>query len=105
MRRFRVSLRGRDFVLTLDRERQRLGFHTTRVVEAASAAEARERALALLAEHAAVARPTNGPEDPAPVVLVDAVEPLPWWARVPARQPGLAFYPEDASETAERPLA
>lgn len=51
MRRYRVFLRGRDFILNVEDERQRLGFHTTRFVEADNPGlyrllQERDRALA-----------------------------------------------------------
>jgi hypothetical protein len=94
MAKFRVQLCGRHLQLELDGERQELGFHTTRFVEATSADQARARALESIEQHPAVATQLRE-HTPGFAVLVEAVELLPADHHAPPKQPGLAFYPEE----------
>ncbi|MCZ8133316.1 MAG: hypothetical protein O9284_18780 [Steroidobacteraceae bacterium] len=72
MPRYRVVLEGRNFWLTLDDTPARVGFYTTRCVEAAGPAEAEHAAIDLLRAEGQLA-PLNEPDDP-PLVFVDEIE-------------------------------
>ena len=100
MATYRVQLCGRHLQLEIDGARQELGFYTTRFVEATSTEEARERALAAIALHPAVAAQVRE-RTPTFAVLVEAVELLTAGQAAPANQLGLAFFPEGE----EPPLA
>jgi len=87
-------------VLLLDVETQkieRLGFYTTRWVQAASAEEAGRLARAVVLDEFATTGTKNPPEDPIQVA-VDQVARVSWFEmarRGPGR--GFTFYPDGAS--------
>ena len=97
MGRYEVQVHGRRMSLLVEGEAMR-GFLTTRFVEAASEAEARDAALLLIGQHPAVVAALDGPEQSRPVILTGHVSRLPWWKRLPRVQPGLAFYGDAPDE-------
>jgi hypothetical protein len=97
--RYRVLLNGRNCLIERDEERRLMGFWTTRCVDAATADEARARAIDLIRIDPAFRALLNGPSDPQPVVLVDKIERVGWWdGRTDT--PDLGFY----IDRNERPL-
>ena len=88
MQRFRVSVRGRGLWISLDDELERVEFQVARIVDAATAEEAQDKALALVAGDPK-AQPLPGHE--APVLTVELVEPS---SADLGQQPGFAFYPD-----------
>jgi hypothetical protein len=71
---YRVRLHGRNIVRDIDGRRELQNFITTRVIEAATGEHAAEQALELIYNIPELKEPLNGPDDPFPVVLVEAVE-------------------------------
>lgn len=95
MPHYRVYLNGVNFWLQVDGKRQRMGFYTTRFVEAANLDDAELAAVDELRAEGKL-KPLNDRGDPARV-LVDRIDEVSI-ADVPAVRPGLAFFPDD-SET------
>lgn len=71
---YRVRLLGRNIVKEVEGRRELLNFVTTRVLDAASEAQASEQALELIYQDPSLQEPLNGPDDPLPIVLVEEVE-------------------------------
>ena len=99
MPKFRVMLKGAPvFLLDLDSNKtQRLGFYTTRWVEAASPEDAAAIATRLVLEELA-ARGTKNPPDQPVHVAVEELAVVSWFEAIrrgPGR--GYTFYPDDAS--------
>lgn len=73
---FRVLLRGESFRMLFDGEPQRVGFYTTRFVEASDPEEAENRAVQLLREdewlRGAVLNERNDP----PMLYAEEIEPV-----------------------------
>jgi hypothetical protein len=95
---YRVILSGGNLLIDVDGEEGRYSFEVARFVEAASAEEAAERALALVRTSPQLARGVrNEPGEP-PTCRVDAVQPLAPDEAAPAKQPGFRFYPEESDD-------
>lgn len=88
VQRYMVTVHGSGFWISLDNELQRVEFRVARIVEAANAGEAQQKALALVAGDAK-ARPLPG--HPPPVLVVEGVEPS---LADLSPQPGFAFHPD-----------
>ena len=102
MKKFRVFLSGRNFWWDFAGEGpKRMGWFTTRWVEAADREEAAKVAVeALRSEPKMVERfgiLRNDPADP-PVIVADEIEEVPSFDEADARQPGLAMYDDNAED-------
>jgi hypothetical protein len=92
MKKFRVVLRGENFWMSFDGAAQRLGFYTTRFVEAADQAEAEHRAVDMLRRDAKLhGKVLNDKSDP-PLIFAEEIEELDSFDGVESMTPGLAFY-------------
>jgi hypothetical protein len=94
---YRVFLNGQNLWLQLDSSPKRLGFYTTRFVEANDAEHAELVAVKLLREEGKLSA-LNDRGDP-PRVFVERVEEVEL-ADVPAVVPGFTFYPDDRDPNA-----
>jgi hypothetical protein len=89
---YRVFLEGRNFWIEIDESQQRLGFYTTRFVEAPSEDDAEKIGISLIRSDKRL-NPRNHRNDP-PRIDVSEIEEVDE-ADVPDLPPGYAFYPED----------
>jgi hypothetical protein len=89
---FRVVVNGENFWLQVDGQQARMGFYTTRFVEAENALEAGHAAVRLLRIEGKLA-PLNAHSDP-PRVSIDKAE-LVDAADVPVAIPGFTFYADE----------
>jgi hypothetical protein len=99
MRRFRVMLQGAP-VLLLDVDSQevnRLGFYTTRWIQAESAEEAGRLASRMVLDELMKTGTKNPPEHPIHVAVDEVVEAS--WFEMLRRAPGrgFTFYPDDSN--------
>ena len=92
MPHYRVTLEGENFWLRIDDQPRRMGFFTTRFVEAPGSEQAGPAAVGLLRAEGKL-KPLNDPADP-PRVRFDEIEEVKQ-AEVPSVTPGLAYYPDD----------
>jgi hypothetical protein len=96
MPKYRVFLNGQNFLLSVDGERGKYGFYTTRCVEAADASSAASEAVERLRlERSLGELGLNAPDDP-PRLAVERVEELETFKGVENLAPGLTFYPEES---------
>jgi hypothetical protein len=93
-----VTINGRNFLLEVDGQVRRVGFYTTREVEAADAAEAEVAAIQCMREDAELRARVRNPADDPPMLFVEEIAPID--AIDPDKPvPGLVFY-DDGSEDA-----
>jgi hypothetical protein len=92
MPHYRVLLRGENFWLRIDERPRRMGFFTTRFVEAPDVEQAGQAALALLRGEGRL-KPRNEATD-APLVFFDEIEEV-QAADIQVVATGLSFYPDD----------
>ena len=94
MPRYSVSIRGVNFLVRTDGEPKRLGFHTTRYVEAPDRAAAEDAAVTMLRGTESLREIVlNGRNDP-PMLYAEEINELDPAFDDPARpQPGLTWFP------------
>jgi len=97
MAHYRVLVNGVNFWLLVEDTPKRMGFFTTRFVEAASPEEAELAAVDLLRAERKL-KPLNERSDP-PRVFVEGIEEV-LAADIPAVLPGFTFFPDDGETDA-----
>jgi hypothetical protein len=91
---YRVLLRGQNFLLNYEGKVQRLGFYTTRFVEADNEAAAEEKALARLRDDPTLrAAVLNEQSDP-PMMFIEEISQLDSFDGLNLPGVGLSFYAE-----------
>jgi hypothetical protein len=93
MSHYRVRLSGKNFLLKFEDRLQRVGFFTTRFVEAQDSSAAENAGVGLLRSEGRL-KPMNDQSDP-PRVFVDEVEEV-TSDDVPSVVEGFTFFPEEA---------
>ena len=92
MPHYRVVLRGENFWLRIDGRLTRMGFRTTRFVEADDPDEAADFAVGLLLGEGRLQCANDAADRPR--MFIDSVEPVDG-ADVPDVVPGLTLYPDE----------
>jgi hypothetical protein len=92
-KRFRVLLKGDGFLIIVNDELQRVGFFTTRVLDAATSEAAATIALRILWLDERLESRRNLPEDPASL-RVEEVEEVSWFFRRFRPPSGFSFFIE-----------
>ena len=95
MPHYRVKLAGENFRLTVEGKRMKLGFVTTRLVEARDEAQAELEAVRLIREDPTLAEVHNERADP-PMIYCEGIDEVEGTESASAVQPGFTFYPEEA---------
>ena len=93
-KKFRVLVNGKNFIIEMEGEGlQRMGFFTTRFVEASSPEHAENTAVDMIRTKLSQAV-KNLPEDP-PLMFVDELEELSEFPSNTKAGTGFSFYPDD----------
>ena len=95
-----VRLRGENFVIEVEGEARRMGFHTTRWVRAKDAREAELAAVALVRNDESLRQATRRDAPVEPRIFLEEIVPQPWWKGFRSGT-GYAFWDMD-EEDAER---
>ena len=95
MPHYRVKLAGENFRLTLEGKIWKLGFLTTRLVEAPDEAQAELNAVKLIREDQKLSGVLNERADP-PMIYCEGIEEIEPFDPAAVVQPGFTFYPEEA---------
>ncbi len=95
MPHYRVLMNGRNFWLRNEDKQERMGFYTTRFLEAKNAEAAELAAIELLRVDDQL-KPLNDRRDP-PRVFVDEIEEIDP-AKVPLVVRGFTFFPDNEAE-------
>ncbi len=96
IKRFKVQLHGKNFLLNLDGELKKYGFHATKFVKAESPQEAEKIAVILMHQNPYFRKTVlNGRVDPPKIGLeaIKEVSFLQFFAKKSTT--GFTFYPED----------
>lgn len=96
MKKYRVFINGQNFLLNFDDRVQKMGFYTTRFVEAATPEDAEQAAIQMMREGKLNGIVLNEKGDPAMLYVDEIVE-----VKKLQRDWGLGFYPENESEDDE----
>ncbi len=98
MKKYKVFVRGENFLMNLSGAPQKLGFYTTRFVEAANEEAAEYAVMDLLrADPKLVKSVLNEGSDP-PMMYAEEVEELKSFNGFLAPGTGFTFYPEEGKE-------
>jgi hypothetical protein len=101
MGRYRVLVRGANFLLELEGERRRFGFYATRFVRAASRQEAEAKAVELVrSDEQLITGVLNEADDP-PMLYVEEAEKLGPLRGLAGANAGFTFYREEPGDTTE----
>jgi len=96
MKHFRVFLRGANFLLTFDGQQTRMGFYTTRFVQANNPEGAELLAVDLLRSDKTLRRAANLKTDP-PMIFADEIAEVAA-DDVPDVSSGFTFFPHGDSD-------
>lgn len=95
MKKFRVFVRGENFLINLDDVQQKLGFYTTRYVEALNEEAAECVVMDMLRGDPKLAKGVlNNKSDP-PMMYAEEVEEIDSFKGLPLPGTGFAFYPDE----------
>ena len=96
MKRYRVQLRGENFLLDLDGDNGKFGFKTTRVIKANSCDEAKRIALILIHHDLNQSSHIIKNTPDAPRVIAEKIEELKFFQFVSKKkQQGFSFFSEE----------
>jgi hypothetical protein len=98
MKKYKVLVRGQNFLLNLNGEDQRLGFYTTVFVEGENEEEAEERAIALLRDNQEFARSILNEKTDSPMMFVEEITELESFDGLHLSRTGFSFYREADKE-------
>jgi hypothetical protein len=91
MKKYKVLIRGENFLMRLDSIKQKLGFYTTRFVEASDEEEAEYAVMDLL--RVELASGVLNQETDTPMMYAEEIEELRSFDGHPFPGTGLAFFP------------
>jgi hypothetical protein len=97
-KKYKVLVRGENFLLNVDGENQKLGFYTTRFVEAPNEAAAEEMAIALLRDDPKLHGVLNEQAD-APIMFAEKIVELTSFEGLKLPGTGFVFYPQENQES------
>lgn len=98
MKKYKVFVRGENFLINLDGVNQKMGFYTTRFVEAENEEAAEYAVMDMLRSDPKLVKGVlNEGSDP-PMMYAEEIEELKSFKEFPVPGTGFAFYPEGSEE-------
>ena len=94
-KKYKVLVRGDNFWLNLEGENQKLGFYTTRFVEAQNEDEAEEKAIALLRNDPKLRSGVLNEQSDSPVMFAEEIVELNSFDGLKIPGTGFIFYPKE----------
>ncbi len=98
MKKYKVFVRGENFLINLDGVNQKMGFYTTRFVEAESEEAAESAVMDLLRSDPKLIKGVLNEESDSPMMYAEEIEELKSFKGFPVPGTGFAFYPEEGEE-------
>ena len=95
MKKYKVLIRGENFLMNLDGRDQRLGFYTTAFVEGQDEGEAGERAIDLVRDDLEFRRSVLNEQSDSPMMFADEIHELESFDGLNLPRTGFAFFPEE----------
>ena len=92
MKKFRVLVRGENFLLESEGAVKRFGFYTTRFVEALDKDEAERRAVESLRQEDRLRGGVLNDQSDPPMLFAEEIDEISSFEAIEDRSPGLAFY-------------
>ncbi|HEX6733126.1 MAG TPA: hypothetical protein VF074_24100 [Pyrinomonadaceae bacterium] len=96
MKKFRVFVRGENFLINLDRMNQKPGFYTTRFVEAEDEEAAEYAVMDLLRSDPKLVKAVLNEKSDPPMMYAEKIEELDSSEAFPDPAVGFAFYGEES---------
>ena len=97
MKKFRVFLRGENFLMTVDGTTKRLGFYTTRFLEAPDKEEAEQKAVESLRQNERLRNGVLNDRSDPPLLFAEEIEEIPSFDGIENRDLGLGFFEDESS--------
>ena len=97
LNKYKVLVRGQNFLLNVDGSVGKFGFFTTRFAEADTPAQAEETAILALRADSTLRSNTLNDEADTPMLFVEDIEELDSFDGITPPGAGFSFYREDAS--------
>ena len=101
MKKYKVLVRGENFLMNVDGEDQKLGFYTTAFVEAQDEEEAEQRAIGLLRDDREFRRSVLNEQSDAPMMFADEMHEVESFEGLHLPRTGFSFFPEEGKEAEE----
>jgi hypothetical protein len=95
MKKFRVFVRGENFLINLDEVEQKIGFYTTRYVEAQNEEAAEYAVIDMLRGDPKLSKGVLNDETDPPIMYAEEVEEIDSFQGLPLPGTGFAFYPDE----------
>jgi hypothetical protein len=95
MRKYKVLVRGENFLINVDGKDQRLGFYTTAFVEARNEEEAEDKAIALLRDDEDLRRGMLNKKSDSPMMFAEEIAELDSFEGVHLPRTGFSYFPEE----------
>ena len=91
---YKVLIEGRNLLVRIEGEKQKVGFYTTRIVEARNSSDAGKVAIDLILQNSLMKNELLNESNDAPIIDVDKVERIYDLDRLDEKPPGFSFYLE-----------
>src|SRR5712691_11968950 len=101
MKKYKVLIRGENFLMNLDGEDHRLGFYTRAFVEGQDKEEAEQRAISLLRDDQEFRRSVLNEQSDSPMMFADEIHELESFEGLNLPRTGFAFFSEEGNEAEE----
>ena len=98
MKKYRVFLQGKNFLLNIDDKTEKIGFYTTRFVEANDELEAENKSVELIRNDPQLRQLVLNEKDDPPTIYQEDIEELSDFDGIKTPGAGYTFYPEDVDE-------
>ena len=99
LKKYKVLVRGENFLMNIDDVNQKVGFYTTRFVEAESEEEAENKVIDILRNDPKLIKSVLNKKSDSPMIYVEEIEQLKSFKGHPINGTGFAFYTEKAIES------
>jgi hypothetical protein len=98
MKKYKVLVRGENFLINFEDKDQKLGFYTTVFVEGKDEEQAEQRAIALLRNDKEFRRSVLNEQSDAPMMFVDEIDELGSFDGVNLPRTGFSFFLEQGKK-------
>ena len=99
MRKFKLFINGTNFLMNVEDQPLKMGFYTTRYLEAADEAMAEEAVIEMLKEDAHLVEATLNDLDDSPMLFVLEITEMESLEGCPVPGTGFTFYSEDEEDS------
>lgn len=98
MKKYKVLVRGENFLINLDGVKQKVGFYTTRFIEARDEEDAENAVMEMLRADPKLIKGVLNEKSDSPIMYAEEIEELESFEGCPVPGGGFAFYPAGSAE-------